>query len=89
MAKPQINLLGCIARSVTCLTADPGVESLIPVWSHTFVEIDHEIISTAIILPSVDSRKVVRKGVHDILVNWLDKSVVRLTDHHSMTIADD
>ena len=26
----------------TCLTADPGVESLIPAQSHTFVEIDHE-----------------------------------------------
>ena len=36
----------------TCLTADPGVVSLIPAPSHTFVEIDHEIISTAILLPS-------------------------------------
>ena len=26
---------------------------------HTFVEIDHEIISTAILLPSADSRRVV------------------------------
>ena len=31
-------------------TADPEVESLIPAWSHTFVEIDHEIISTVILL---------------------------------------
>ena len=31
---------------------------LIPVRSHTFVEIDHEIISTAILLPSTDSRRV-------------------------------
>ena len=37
-----------------CLTADPGVVSLIPAGSHTFVEIDHEIISTAILFPSVD-----------------------------------
>ena len=37
-----------------CLTADPGVASLIPVRSHTFVEIDHEIISTVILLPSAD-----------------------------------
>ena len=49
-----------VAQSVTCLatdaclTADPGVTSLIPVWSHTFVEIDHEIISTVILLPSAD-----------------------------------
>ena len=41
----------------TWLTADPGVASLIPAWSHTFVEIDHAIISTAILLPSADSRR--------------------------------
>ena len=29
----------------------------IPVWSHTFVEIDHEMISTVILLPSADSFK--------------------------------
>ena len=51
---------GRVAQSVTCLatdaclTADPGVASLIPVRSHTFVEIDHEIISTVILLPSPD-----------------------------------
>ena len=33
---------------------DPGVASSIPVRSHTFVEIDHEIISTVILLPSAD-----------------------------------
>ena len=39
-----------VAQSVTCLatdaclTADPGVASSIPARSHTFVEIDHEII---------------------------------------------
>ena len=32
-----------------CLTADPGVSSSIPARSHTFVEIDHEIISTVIL----------------------------------------
>ena len=40
-----------------CLTADPGVASSIPVRSHTFVEIDHEMISTVILLPSADSFK--------------------------------
>ena len=50
---------GCIGQSLTCLTADPGVASLIPSWSHTLVEIDHEIISMAILLPSADSRRVV------------------------------
>ena len=51
-----------ISQSVTCLatdaclTADPGVASSIPVRSHTFMEIDHEMIST-VILPSADSFK--------------------------------
>ena len=54
------NLLGRVAQSVTCLatdaclTADPGVASSIQVQSHTFVEIDHEKISTVILLPSAD-----------------------------------
>ena len=54
---------GRVVQSVTCLTtdapltADPGVTSSIPAWSHTFVEIDHEIISTIILLPSADSFK--------------------------------
>ena len=46
----------CLATDA-CLTADPGVTSSIPVRSHTFVEIDHEIISTFILLPSADSFK--------------------------------
>ena len=53
-------LPGRVAQSVTCLatdaylTADPGVASSIPARYHTFVEIDHEIISTVILLPSAD-----------------------------------
>ena len=43
----------CLATDA-CLTADPGVASSIPVGSHTFVEIDHEMISTVILLPSAD-----------------------------------
>ena len=38
-------------------TADPGVASSIPAQSHTFVEIDHEIISTVILVPSAESFK--------------------------------
>ena len=45
----------CLATDAS-LTADPGVMSIIPAWSHTFVEIDHEIIST-VILPSAESFK--------------------------------
>ena len=54
---------GRVAQSVRCLatdaslTADPGVASSIPARSHTFVEIDHEIISTVILLPSAESFK--------------------------------
>ena len=56
-------------QSVTCLatdaslTADPGVVSSIPARSHTFVEIDHEIISTVILLPSAESFK---KGCYQL-----------------------
>ena len=35
---------------VTTLTADPGIMSLILALSHNFQEIDHEIISTVILL---------------------------------------
>ena len=41
---------GPLAQSITGLTADPGVASSILAQSHTFMEIDHEIISTVIIL---------------------------------------
>ena len=59
------------------LTADPGVASSISAPSHTLMEIDHEIFSTVILLPSADSRRVVviykRKYVHEVLVNLLVK----------------
>ena len=57
------NWPGRIAQSVTCmatdasLTADPGVASSITAQFHTFMEIDHEIISTVILLPSAESFK--------------------------------
>ena len=59
----SVTVPGRVAQSVMCLatdgclTADPGVASSIPAWSHTFLEIDHEIISTVILLPSADSFK--------------------------------
>ena len=62
-----------------CLSADPGFAGLILARSHTFAEIDHEIISTAIFLPSADSGRVVvsykQKYVHEVLVNHLVKIV--------------
>ena len=59
LSQPGI-IPGRVAQSVTCLatdaclTADPGVASSIPARYHTFVEIDHEIISTVILLSSAD-----------------------------------
>ena len=84
---------GRVAQSVTCLvtdaklTADPGVASSIPARFHTFVEIDHEIISTVILLPSAESFmkgccQLQAKVCARLLVNCLfklaqEKSVVR------------
>ena len=46
----------CLATDAS-LIADPGVASSIPARSYTFLEIDHEIISTVILLPSAESFK--------------------------------
>ena len=62
---PQVHSVvqGSIAQSVmclavdACLAADPGFASLIPARPHTFMEIDHEIISTVILLPAAESIK--------------------------------
>ena len=48
--KSGISALATDAR----LHADPGVTSLIPARSHTFVEIGHEFISMVILLSSAD-----------------------------------
>ena len=42
LAKVRRCLQGHIEQSVSCMTADPGVLSLIPAQSRTFVEIDRE-----------------------------------------------
>ena len=94
-----------VAQSVTCLpkdacvTADLGVASSIPGQSHAFMEIDHEIISSVIRLPSADSFK---KGCcqlqakvcaqstgKPLFKHAQDKSVVRWTDCPTMTTAVD
>ena len=71
----------------------------IPAQSHTFMEIDHEIISTVILLPSAESFmkgccQLQAKVCARLLVNCLvklaqEKSVVRWTDRPAMTIAVD
>ena len=48
--------LTCLATNV-CLTAYLGVASSIQARYNTFVEIDREIISTVILLPSADAFK--------------------------------
>ena len=54
---------GRVAQSVTCLATDASLTAAqgsgvrTPARSHTFVEIDHEIISTVILLPSAESFK--------------------------------
>ena len=41
---------GLVAQSIASPIADLKVVSLIPAWSHIFLEIDHEIFSMVIIL---------------------------------------
>ena len=45
---------GPLAQSVASPIADPVVMSLIPAWSHTFIEINHKIFSTVnLLLPLI------------------------------------
>ena len=46
-------IIASAVSAVSNVPADPGVASSIPAWSHSFMEIDHGIISIA------DSRRVV------------------------------
>ena len=77
---------GRVTLSVRCLatdaslTVDTGVEGSIPARSHTFVEIDHEIISTVILLLTADLFKkgccqlhVLQHVLNEVLVNCLFK----------------
>ena len=75
--------LTCLAADM-CLTQDPGVASLIAAQSHTFVAIDHEIISMVILLPAAEPRRFVvsykPKYVHEVL------GVQRYTDKRQFTL---
>ena len=46
----------CLATDA-CLTTDPGAASSTSTQFHTFMKIDHEIISTVILLPSAEAFK--------------------------------
>ena len=67
-------LVMCLATDAS-LTADPGVASLIPARSSTLVEIDHEIISTVILLSSAESFK---KGCFHLQVKVCAQSTGKL-----------
>ena len=49
--------VGYVSGNSWSLPADPGVANLIPARSHTFMEIDYEIIFTVILLLSTESFK--------------------------------
>ena len=91
--------VGNVSPTDASLTADPWVMSSILARSHTFVEIDHEMISTVILLPSAESFK---KGCCQLQAKACaqstgyllaqacpGKNVVRSTDRPAMTIAVD
>ena len=63
------------------LTADPGVVGLIPARSHTFVEIDNEIISMVILLPSAESFK---KDCCQLQRTRCTKNLFKLTQEKSV-----
>ena len=49
--------VGNVLSTDASMTANPGVSSSIPAWSHTFVEIGQEIMSSFIPLSSAESFK--------------------------------
>ena len=77
---------GLVAQSVTCLgtdtslPADPEGPSSIRSRSHTYMEIDHEIISTGSFssLTLNHSRRVAVSYKHEVLVNCLSRKKVWL-----------
>ena len=80
----MVPLPGRVAQLVTCLAtdagliADLGVVSSILARSHTFLEIDYEIISMVILLPSAELFKkgccqLQEKVSNKVLVNRLFK----------------
>ena len=58
--------------------------NLIPTRSHTLMEIDHEISSTAILLPSTDPRRVVVSYKQKYVLELLVKRLVKLAQEKSV-----
>ena len=68
----SISVCVCFLFSTeACLTADPWVASLILARSLTSVETDHKLISTFILIPSVESFK---KGCGQLQANICARS---------------
>ena len=61
-----------------CLNAYSGAASSIPAQSDTLWEIDDEIFSTVILLPSADSRRVVVSNKQEYVHEALAYSLVKL-----------
>ena len=82
-----LDTLGSVAQSVTCLAtdtglaADTGVASSIQAMSHTFVEIDYEILSMVILLPSAESFK---KGCLQLQAKVCARSLFKLAKEKCM-----
>ena len=73
-----MNEPGLLAQWVTRLTVDRGVTSLILVRSHTFMEIDHEIISMVILLLPL-----IYEGLLPVTRDVLVNCSVKLTQERS------
>ena len=55
--KPLTGQGSAVGTTDAHLTEEPGIPNWIPARSHTFVEIDHEIISMVILLPFAEAFK--------------------------------
>ena len=60
--KHSLEKPGTVAKLVACPITDPGVMSSIPAWPNSFVEIDHEILSSH--SPPSAASRYTRKYVH-------------------------
>ena len=81
--------IGLVTRNLILDPVDPGIVSLISAQSHNFLEIDYEIISTAILLLLLLQDGLLQKYVHKLSQVCQVKSMVRRSDSANMTIAVD
>ena len=70
--RPHSVVVNSLATNA-CLTADPWIASSIPARSHTFMEIDCEIISMVILHPSAE---IFKKGCYQLHAKVCAQSTV-------------